>query len=136
MNGSYKPAEIREALLKTISLLTQWSKDAGIKLVSLMNFAVSDGNVVVCSRYVNSLTAEPASLFYSSGSRFERIADGEYKMVKSDKREDIVVVASEPLTYERVDWMVVPPNSMLVVSHRMNVLIYPIEDDYCRLRRK
>jgi glutamine amidotransferase len=133
LNGRYSADEMRQALLKTIALLNQWLQEAGIREISLLNFAVSDGEVVVCSRYINSKTSEPASLFYSSGTRFEQLADddGAYRMVKSsNKREDIIVVSSEPLTYERADWIPVPANTVMVLTSRFNVLIYPIMDEY------
>lgn len=81
LNGVHSAEEIKEAMLQTIALINKWSKEAGIQELSLLNFAVSDGHNVVCSRYVNSKTAEPASLFYSSGSQFAEVNKGTYKMV-------------------------------------------------------
>lgn len=147
LHGRYSADEMRQALLQTIALLNSWLKEAGIREISLLNFAVSDGDVVICSRYINSRTSEPASLFYSSGTRFERVdsagsgeeegggsgsgGSGVYRMVKSsNKREDIIVVSSEPLTYERADWIPVPANTVVVLTSRFNVLIYPIIDEY------
>ena len=69
---------------------------------SLLNFAVTDGNTVVCTRYVSSKTDEAASLYFSSGTKWkEGQTKGRYKMERHDKGADIVVVASEPLTFER-----------------------------------
>ena len=67
MQGRYSSDDIRQALLQTIHLINKWSREDGAIGVSLMNFAVSDGSTTVCSRYVNSTTMEPASLFYASG---------------------------------------------------------------------
>ena len=53
--------------MKTIACINEWSRAAGIRDVHLLNFAVSDGRCIVCSRYVNSTSLEPASLFFSSG---------------------------------------------------------------------
>jgi glutamine amidotransferase len=50
-----------------------------------------------------------------------------YKMVKSDKREDLVVIASEPTTFEYTDWLPIPNNYMIVVTPNLNVLLYPID---------
>jgi glutamine amidotransferase len=73
---------------------------------SLLNFAVTDGISVVCTRYVSSRTDEAASLFWSSGTNWRENCDGggkkgDYKMERRDKGADIVLVASEPLTFER-----------------------------------
>lgn len=69
---------------------------------SLLNFAVTDGHTVVCTRYVSSKTDEAASLYFSSGTKWkEGQTKGQYKMERHDKGADIAVVASEPLTFER-----------------------------------
>lgn len=121
---------LKEAMLKTIAKLNAWTKEVGATEVSLMNFAVTDGVSVVCSRYISSRHLEAASLYYSSGTRFEEYKPGHYRMVKADKREDIVVIASEPLTFEKADWLTIPSNTVVVITSKMNVLMYPIVDEY------
>ncbi|KAG0261552.1 hypothetical protein DFQ27_002912 [Actinomortierella ambigua] len=123
-------AALKEAVLKTIEKLNAWSKAAGVKEASMMNFAVTDGVSVVCTRYISSRTLEAASLYFSSGTRFESYKPGHYRMVKADKREDMVVIASEPLTFEKADWLTIPTNTLMVVTSKMNVLLYPIIDEY------
>ena len=44
---------------------------------------------------------DPLAQYFSSGTSFYEHAPGAYRMVKADKREKIVVVASEPLTFEK-----------------------------------
>lgn len=56
-------------------------------------------------------------------------------MRKEDRRQNIVVVASEPLTFEKADWMEVPTNTMIIVTPQMNVLQIPILDEYSPLDR-
>ena len=69
---------------------------------SLLNFAVTDGHSVICTRYVSSKTDEAASLYFSSGTKWkEGKVKGDFKMERHDKGADIVLVASEPLTFER-----------------------------------
>jgi len=92
---------------------------------------------VVCTRYVSSKTDEAASLFFSSGTSWRQQPSaegakgnkGEYKMERRDKGADIVLVASEPLTFERDNWVTVPTNSILTI-HNQTVLIHPILDEY------
>ncbi|KAG0258421.1 hypothetical protein BG011_003313 [Mortierella polycephala] len=121
---------LKEAMLNTIAKLNAWCKTAGITTASMMNFAVTDGVSVVCSRYISSRTLEAASLYYSSGTRFESYKPGHYRMVKASKREDLVVISSEPLTFEKADWLTIPTNTLMVVTSRMNVLLYPIVDEF------
>lgn len=79
-------------------------------------------------------------------------------MVKADRREDMVVVASgkflllvengcdveewqaknqvskfrtvEPLTFEKADWLTIPTNTVMVITPKLNVLMQPIKDKF------
>lgn len=70
-------------------------------------------------------------------------------MSKADKRENIIMIASEPLTFEKgvlvrptlrlfythflyslADWMEIKTNYMIVITPKMNVLQFPIIDKY------
>ena len=42
-------------------------------------------------------------------------------MERRDKGQDIVLVASEPLTFERADWVTVPSNCGSLVSYFLTV---------------
>ncbi|KAF2239052.1 N-terminal nucleophile aminohydrolase [Viridothelium virens] len=133
---------LRKAILKTIERINRLIEDIPEQhktddTRSLLNFAVTDGHSVVCTRYVSSRTDEAASLFFSSGTSWKeqeqrsKNADekGDYKMERRDKGADIVLVASEPLTFERDNWVTVPTNSTLTI-HKQTVMIHPIIDEY------
>lgn len=137
---------LRKAMLGTIERINGFRKSLPENVRessdtrSLLNFAVTDGKSVVCTRYVSSKTDEAASLFFSSGTswtnqsstlggRHSKVGKGEYKMERRDKGADIVLVASEPLTFERDNWVTVPTNSVLTI-HNQTVLIHPILDEY------
>ena len=100
---------LRKAMLQTIKLINAFVdatpselRDEMVDKRSLLNFAVSDGHSVVCTRYVSSTTDEAASLYFSSGTSWKQgEGPGQYKMERRDKGADIVLVASEPLTFER-----------------------------------
>ncbi|KAF9513005.1 hypothetical protein BS47DRAFT_1344700 [Hydnum rufescens UP504] len=81
---------------------------------SLLNFFVTEGSTIVASRYISSKYDEAASLYFSSGTTFSEYAPGgHYRMSKSDKRENIIMVASEPLTFEKADWMEIKMNTLI-----------------------
>lgn len=145
---------LRRALTGTIERINGYIRTVrgrGEKVeASLLNFAVTDGRSVVCSRYVGSKTDEAASLFFSSGTSWVKGQDGDngtgdYRMERRDRGADIVLVASEPLTFERgksilldhgmsdankVDnWVTVPTNSTITI-HNQTVLIHPIIDEF------
>jgi glutamine amidotransferase len=107
-NG-FGPNALRKCMLKTIQQINLFIKDIPESVVeeenvdtrSLLNFAVTDGHSVVCTRYVSSRTDEAASLYYSSGTTWDDRKKGNFQMDRRDKGADIVLVASEPLTFER-----------------------------------
>ena len=102
---------LRKAMLQTIKRINEFVDAAPSESRtdlsdkrSLLNFALTDGHSVLCTKYVSSLRDEAASLFFSSGTNWkegEGEGKGQYKMERRDKGADIVVVASEPLTFER-----------------------------------
>ena len=136
---------LRKAMLKTIERINELTKSLPEEVRgtgdtrSLLNFAVTDGKSVICTRYVSSKPDEAASLFFSSGTSWRvqssaqsgtpKAGKGEYKMERRDKGADIVLVASEPLTFERDNWVTVPTNSVLTI-HNQTVLIHPILDEF------
>jgi len=86
-----------------------------------MNYVVSDGVTIIATRYISSRTSEASSLFFSSGTSFDEYAEGGlYRMTKADKRESIIMIASEPLTFERSDWMEVKTNTMIVITPKVS----------------
>lgn len=118
-----------EALLKTISLIKDWQKEVTDE-PSLLNFAITDGDNVVVSRYITSKKDEAASLHFSSGSKFYEYQPGLFRMERLDRSQDVIMIASEPLTFERNDWMSVPTNTIILVSKSGSVLMYPIMDEF------
>ncbi|KAI9716276.1 MAG: hypothetical protein M1812_005501 [Candelaria pacifica] len=137
-DGGFGHTILRKAVLKTIQRINdliegipeEFKSEADCDTRSLLNFAVADGHSVVCSRYVSSKTDEAASLYFSSGTNWKRHSlPGNYKMERRDKGADIVLVASEPLTFERDNWVRVPTNSTLTI-HKQTVLVHPIIDQY------
>jgi len=129
---SFTTAQLRDAMFKTIASLNHYAEEMGITEPSLMNFCVTDGETVIATRYVSSKTDEAASLWFSSGTTFHEYGDigGHYKMSKADKRENIIMIASEPLTFERADWMEIKTNNMVVITPKMNLLQIPIVDKF------
>ncbi|KAI1486371.1 amidophosphoribosyltransferase-like protein [Biscogniauxia mediterranea] len=137
----FSPAMLRRALLQTIEVINELTMSIPESIVqsedvdtrSLLNFAVTDGHSIICTRYVSSKTDEAASLYFSSGTQWETRSssgnDRDYQMERRDKGADIVLVASEPLTFERENWVNVPTNSILTI-HGQTVMVNPIIDSY------
>lgn len=128
---TFTPNVLKQAMFDTIASLNSYAEAFGITEPSLMNFCVTDGASVVATRYISSRQEEAASLWYSSGTTFSEYAKGgHYKMSKADKRENIIMIASEPLTFEKADWREVRTNNMIVITPKMNLLQIPILDKF------
>ncbi|CAJ2507652.1 Uu.00g088380.m01.CDS01 [Anthostomella pinea] len=138
----FNPSMLRRALLQTIDIINELTasipestvQSENVDTRSLLNFAVTDGHSIICTRYVSSNTDEAASLYFSSGTQWETkqpssANDRDYQMERRDKGADIVLVASEPLTFERENWVNVPTNSILTI-HGQTVMVNPIIDGY------
>ncbi|KAI5461458.1 nucleophile aminohydrolase [Mariannaea sp. PMI_226] len=137
----FGPTILREAMKRTIAQINEMTdaipesilQSEDVDTRSLLNFAVTDGHSVICTRYISSSSDEAASLYYSSGTqwttRTSSADDRQYQMERKDKGADIVLVASEPLTFERENWVNVPTNSILTI-HKQTVMVHPIIDKY------
>lgn len=109
----FGPTVLRKAMERTIAQINELTdsipesilQSEDVDTRSLLNFAVTDGHSVICTRYISSSSDEAASLYYSSGTqwttRTQSADDRQYQMERKDKGADIVLVASEPLTFER-----------------------------------
>ena len=120
------PVELlRKALEETILKLNLFTEQMNIQTASTMNFCITDGQSVVVSRYANFRDSFTATLFYTSGSSFEKDCKG-YRMNQNDKRQLCHIVTSEPITDDPCDWIEVPKNYLVVITPQSNLLLYPI----------
>ncbi|XBW35212.1 hypothetical protein QEN19_000775 [Hanseniaspora menglaensis] len=97
---------------------------------SMLNFAVTDGESIIVSRYITSKVDEAPSLYFSCGSDFVERKNGEFNMHRVDKKNKVVLVSSEPITFERNDWTAISTNSLLTILKDQTVLLHPIIDEY------
>lgn len=107
----------------------------GVDAVSMLNFVVSDGYTMVATRVVRQKSSAAdgeyspgASLYFASGNQFECVDTeaGCYRMVHADRRTNLAIVASEPLTRDPNDWVPVPQNHVIVITDDMQILMSPI----------
>jgi len=137
--GGFGAKTLRNAMKKTIARINELIRTSipptmtlsAIETRSLLNFAVTDGHSVVITRYVSSKTDAAASLYYSSGTDWveDPKHKGQFQMERRDKASDVVLVASEPLTFERHNWLAVPTNTIITISEQ-TVDVRPIKDEF------
>lgn len=130
---------LRRAMKKTIARINSLIRSSipstltleDVETRSLLNFAVTDGHSAIVTRYVSSKTDAAASLYYSSGTDWveDPKHKGQFQMERRDKASDVVLVASEPLTFERHNWLAVPTNSIVTISDQ-TVFVSPIKDEF------
>eukprot|EP00667_Euglena_gracilis_P000717 EG_transcript_716 len=111
------------AMQETLRCICEWCDEAGVTEGSLLNFAVSDGEALVATRFCHNADCA-SSLYFASGTTFE-CRNGDYEMETSHMRETSIIVSSEPLTDKAWDWVVIPPNHMVVHTADCTVLLLP-----------
>ena len=70
LEGKFSPSSIHKAVESSIRRINELCREANITTASLLNFAVTDGETLVASRYVNDATSNAASLYFASGSKW------------------------------------------------------------------
>ena len=124
--SDYSTADLRDALIATIHQIKDCQSSVGITDPSSLNFAITDGQSILVSRYATISDIEPPTLYISSGDHLE-IRDGNYRMTASKHRPNAVIVASEPLTADRSDWKPVAKNHLVMVSPEQHIQQVPID---------
>ncbi|KAL8272882.1 hypothetical protein Esti_003191 [Eimeria stiedai] len=143
------PSSMKEAVQQMISTICWLLEREEIEEITLINIVVSDGECIVATRFVTNAQevayesgkavsfpfvsgetspAMPASLYFATGTAWqqEQKTLGEFRMTHRDKRTDICIVTSEPLTSNPEDWMPVPRNTMILITPAIDLLLYPI----------
>jgi predicted glutamine amidotransferase len=126
--GEARCEDMRASIVETIALLNEWTRAAGVVEPSHYNFAVTDGESIVISRYCSAEGLAGNSLHISRGERFECLPGGLCDMhtVKPEQQATAVIVASERLTDDVDDWLDVPDNHTVTVSPDLNVRVEAI----------
>ncbi|CAD7944056.1 unnamed protein product [Amoebophrya sp. A120] len=135
----FSTAELADALQQTIDVL---NTVCGPKAPSLLNFVISHGTCLLATRA--GVGGEGASLYVCTGSDWvqetkkqcpkkpkSRITQKQEKswghdlgenfqkdfsMVNMEARPSVVIIASEPLSADRHDWIPVPSNTLVAVT--------------------
>jgi predicted glutamine amidotransferase len=120
---------MRKTLVWTIGRLNEVSREAGITTPSFYNFAVTNGEATVVSRYCSDQNTEGASLHYARGHFLESLPDGKCDIhsVSPTEKASAVIVASEKLTDERSNWCDVPDKHTVTVFPDLTVKLERIE---------
>jgi hypothetical protein len=92
-----------------------------------LNFAATNGEITVATRFRNSDSEDPPSLYYTTCSKYTCSKGKTILEHSNDGLERSVVVSSEPLTDDLSEWALMPPNSMLIITPENEVQMEKID---------
>ena len=115
---------MRAALEGTIARVRALSEERGIEEPHQLNLCVTDGDVLVATRYCSGDADAANSLYVHEGRRYVCVGDVCH-MVEPDERGGAVLVASEALSDDE-GWDRVPGNHTITVGPDRGVELRPI----------
>ena len=115
------------------------AEGAGTPLeASSLNIAITDGEQLLAIRFRNHATEHPPSLYLSTraGVALNRkfpghpdldgVDNGAQNLLAAHEHGDHVIVASEPTTFRKEDWELIPKNTCVMVGKDMSVKREPV----------
>lgn len=120
--------EMERAMIATIRRLMYLRKASGAITNSFINFAVTNGQTTIVTRFVTRRGARPASLFCIKGSLEVRQGGRCEFGLSRDDSQNALVVASEPLTQNEEIWTQVENNHIVIVhpDRRLEIRRIPL----------
>ena len=96
--------------------------------MSHLNIVITDGKTSVICRYVTvngevAQTAPAVSLYYAAASHVHDEGD---RVSSFSRVPEFVIFASEPLWDNPSEWLIVPRNSVMVVTENIDIWTYPL----------
>jgi len=118
--------EMVEAMKLMLEDLSRLLVEHEVKAHSYLNLCVSNGTSIVSVRYTTNSNVQPASLYYMYGKEY-RSENGNSFMEPTLGKPTAIVIASEPFTLRRSDWMKVERNAMMIVDETLRIRFQSIE---------
>jgi glutamine amidotransferase len=124
--GPVTTEEMVDAMFGMFNDFNRLLFEHGVKDHSYLNLCVSNGKSVIATRYTTNPRVQPASLYYMFGKEYVATKEGCF-MIPDDGQSEVVVIASEPFTGVKSDWVKVTRNSMLIVDEDLTIRFADIE---------
>lgn len=125
-NGNVTCEQMVTAMQGMFEDLSTLLLEANVRQHSYLNLAVTNGTSIIVVRYTTNPNVQPASLYYMFGREYHCRGDV-CIMEPTYGKPSAIVVASEPFTARRSDWMKVERNSMMVVDETMRIRFHHVE---------
>lgn len=123
--GTLTVEELSNTVSRTILELEKLKDSEGVNLPTYLNTVVTDGRVMVGTRYLSRTHEDPLSLYWSEGSQYICEA-GVCRMEPLTSENKSVLIVSEKLTTRKEDWHKVPPQHMVLVDQHQKVTLKSI----------
>ncbi|MBY6186460.1 class II glutamine amidotransferase [Marinobacter hydrocarbonoclasticus] len=105
-------AELEQGLLHTIEKIMWLRQRHGADTNAFINFAVSDGEQMLATRFNSDHSVQPASLFMAGGVKL--VTEGGFKLQRVRAGETAAtLICSEPLTAQKSLWQKVERNHLV-----------------------
>jgi len=126
--GTVSCEEMVYAMERMFSDLSDLMIEHDVRQHSYLNLVVTNGTCMVAVRYTTNPNVQPASLYYMHGREYH--CRGEICVMEPTYgKPSSIVLASEPFTARRSDWMKMERNSMMVVDETMRISFRNVEMD-------
>jgi predicted glutamine amidotransferase len=118
--GTVSCEELVHAMEMMFSDLSELMIEHDIRQHSYLNLAVTNGTCMVAVRYTTNPNVQPASLYYMHGREYH--CRGEVCVMEPTfGKPSAIVLASEPFTARRSDWMKMERNAMMIIDETMRI---------------
>ena len=99
---------------------TIYKIDTLVNAISSMNFSITNGEIIVCSRYIsiNSENENPPSLYLSTGDNYVNTID--------NNEDNYIIISSEPIDQNINNWRLIPKNSIIGIDNTNKIKIIGI----------
>lgn len=124
--GHVSCEEMTHAMKAMFVDLNDLLTEANVKQHSYLNLAVTNGTSMVFVRYTTNPNVQPSSLYYMFGKEYHCRGDV-CVMEPTYGKPSAIVVASEPFTTRRSDWMKMERNAMMVIDETMRIRFHHVE---------
>ena len=131
-SGTVTCEEMVSAMNGMFADLNTLLMESSVRQHSYLNLAVTNGTCLLAIRYTTNPNVQPASLYYMHGREYRCVGD-QCMMEAAYGKPSAIVVASEPFTARRSDWMKVERNSMMIVDETMRIHFHHLEMDVEKL---
>jgi len=111
---------------KMLQHLNDLLMESNVRMHSYLNLVVTNGTSIIATRYTTNPSVQPSSLYYMYGKQY--VCNGDQCIMEpAFSKPTAIVIASEPFTARRGDWMKVERNSMMIVDETMKIRFQNIE---------